>query len=151
MTLRGHCSVRSQSGSVLRQQLSQRKIAPMRIGIKRVVGLIAIYALALQTILLGVAPVAGFGSIVFVICRSDSQSIAANAQTHGKEDRQPGKGCEHCTLCNTASPPLVPVAGFGFLVLFCIAIIFCAISSTPCMVAASGLKLARGPPQIVLT
>ena len=89
----------------------------MRIGIKRIVGLIAIYAIALQTILLGVAPVVGFGSIAvdpfFVICRSDSQSIAANAQTDGKEDRQPGKGCEHCTLCNTASPPLVPVAGFG--------------------------------------
>ena len=155
MTLRGHRSVRSRTGSVLRRQPSQRKIAPMSIGIKRVVGLAAIYAIALQTILFGVAPVAGFGSIAvdpfFVICRSDSQSIAANAQTDGKEDRQPGKGCEHCTLCNTAIPPLVPFAGVGFLVLFCIAIIFCAIPSTPCVVLTSGLKLARGPPQIVLT
>jgi hypothetical protein len=127
----------------------------MVIGIKRLVGLAAIYAIALQTILLGVAPVAGFGSIAvdpfFVICRSDSQSIAATAQTHGKEDRQPSYGCEHCTLCSTTIPPLVPFAGVGFLVLFCIAIIFCAIPSTPCVFLASGLKFARGPPQIVLT
>ena len=127
----------------------------MSIGIKRVVGLAAIYAIALQTILFSVAPVAGFGSIAvdpfFVICRSDSQSIAANAQTHGKEDRQPSNGCEHCTLCNTGIPPLVPFAGVGFLVLFCIAIIFSAIPPTPCVVLASRLKLARGPPQTVLT
>jgi hypothetical protein len=127
----------------------------MSIGIRRLVGLAAIYAIALQTILLGAAPVAGFGSIAvdpfFFICRSDGQSIAANAQTHGREDRQPSKGCEHCTLCNTAAPPLVSFAGVGFLVLFCIAIIFCAIPSTPCVVLRSGPKLARGPPQIVLT
>lgn len=126
----------------------------MSIGIKRLVGLAAIYAIALQTILFGVAPIAGFGSgnvdPFSIVCLSDGQSVAANARTDGKKDGQSSKRCEHCTLCNTAIPPLVPFAGFGFLAFFCLASIFRAISST-CVVRLSGPKLARGPPQIVVT
>lgn len=126
-----------------------------RMGVRRAVSWAAIYAIALETILLGMAPIASFGSRAvdpfFVICRSDGQSIASNAQTDEKQDRQPSKDCEHCTLCNTTTPPVVPFTAFGFLVLFCIAFIFCAIPSTPCVVRTAGPNLARGPPQIVLT
>src|SRR6516162_11664013 len=81
-------------------------------GIRRAVSLAAIYVIALQTILLGISPVAGFGSIagdpLSIIRRSDGQPFASNNQTPGSKDHQQGESCEHCNLCSTSAPPLVP-------------------------------------------
>ena len=75
-----HCSVRSRAVG-LRQQLSQRKIGSDG-SVSKGLGLIAIYALALHAVLLGVAPVIGGSSIAVdpfsIICRSDGRADRAD-------------------------------------------------------------------------
>jgi len=114
----------------------------------RTVSLAAIYAVALQSILFGIAPVANFDSSsvdpFMVICRSDGQ--ASSAQTGGKEDHKPGQDCERCTLCSTANPPLTPriFSGREAFVTNAFAIYLIA---RPPGGFVSDHKLARGPPR----
>jgi len=125
----------------------------MSIAIERVVSLAAIYAIALQTILLGITPVAGFRYVdpFLVICRGDGQALASTTQTDRDHDQQPGQGCQHCTLCNTSTPPSVPFTAVGLIAFFGHALVFFPTPARPCIGVVSGHKLPRGPPQIVLT
>jgi hypothetical protein len=127
----------------------------MSISIKRIVGWAAIYLIALQTILLGLTPVVGFRSIfadpLLVICRSNDHAPTSSSGASGNEDHHPGNGCDHCTLCNTSAPPLVPFIALSNLFLVCLALILRPFLLSPTVSCAVGFKLARGPPHIVLT
>ena len=75
----------------------------MRLGGRRTVSLVAIYAIALHAILWGIAPMAaGPAADPFsVICHSDAsvpaeQSPASPAPMHA---------CDHCNLCSIATSP----------------------------------------------
>jgi len=127
----------------------------MGTGIKRVVSLTAIYVIALQTILLGIAPVVGIGSsavdLFFVICQSDGQALASNAPTEEDKDHQPGQGCGHCTLCDTSAPLLVSFIVIGIAAFLSLTLVLRPAPKVLCVGLKFDPKLARGPPQIVLT
>ena len=67
---------------------------------------VAIYAVALHVILLGLVPAANGESVnpFSVICHSAGPA-AAGEETPGKPDLIPGHACEHCNLCSAAPPP----------------------------------------------
>jgi len=139
----------------LRRQAGCNKIRPMVTGIRRAVSLAAIYVIALQTILLGISPVAGFGSIagdpLSIICRSDGQPFASNNQTPGSKDHQQGESCEHCNLCSTSAPPLVPSNPTGTVSPLRLTLVLRPALCAPRVGLVSDPKLARGPPQMVVT
>ena len=83
----------------------------MRSGLKRSVTLLAIYAVALHVILLGLAPIATNRASVdpfSVICHSVASAAVAGDEAPGKPDLVPGHACEHCNLCSAAAPPPAP-------------------------------------------
>jgi len=127
----------------------------MGTGIRRAVSLAAIYVIALQTILLGVAPVAGFGSIAgdpfSIICRSDGQPFASNNQTPGGKHHQDGQSCGYCNLCSASTPPLVPCNPIGAVSPLRLTLVFRPALCAPRVGLVSDPKLARGPPQILVT
>jgi hypothetical protein len=78
---------------------------------RQVVSSVAIYAVALHFILLGLVPIAANGATVnpfSVICHSIAPPGAAGDETPGKPDLIPGHACEHCNLCSAAAPPPAP-------------------------------------------
>jgi hypothetical protein len=80
----------------------------MHSGIRKIVGILAIYAIALNTILMAaLAPVptgTAFDPLT-VICHSTA--AADTALPPDGQPAAPGKACDHCTLCGaTASPAL---------------------------------------------
>jgi len=89
--------------------------AHLRFNLRRAIGWIAIYALALQTILGGVAPhsaIASDQSLPFdpaaIICLTSHGGDTGNIPG----DEGPGSHAgNHCTLCAPASPPLPAAQG----------------------------------------
>jgi hypothetical protein len=80
----------------------------MRLGLRRSVTVLAIYAVALHAILLGLAPISTLGSTATdpfsVICHSEAaapveQSPAAPVPAHT---------CDHCNICSAAPTPVAP-------------------------------------------
>src|SRR3569833_2730698 len=81
----------------------------MRSGWKKIIGLLAIYAVALHVVLAGLMPVGAVAmplDPLSVICHSVPS--AAGPQDHGVP--QPGHACEHCNLCTALAPPPAPDA-----------------------------------------
>ena len=76
----------------------------MRFGGRRVLSLLAIYAIALHTILWGAGiPYAGASVDPFsVICHSEAGS--PDQMPLGPASA-PTKACDHCTLCTAMAPP----------------------------------------------
>jgi len=115
----------------------------MGIGMKRLVISAEIYVLALQTILVGIAPLASLGSSAtdpfLIICRSDGQPHASD------------KGCVHCVLCNIPTAPLVPSVAIGIVALAGFALFLIPSPSAQRIGFVSGRMFARGPPQFVMT
>src|SRR5665213_1914210 len=80
-------------------------------GGRKNVSWLAIFAIALHTILAGVllpafaAPVDPFS----VICHSQSIDAAPDSQT-GLPGQTPSGPCDHCKLCSAAAAPLAPEA-----------------------------------------
>ena len=113
----------------------------------------AIYAIALQTILLGVSPLTDgspvAGDAFSVICRSDIRSIDSIDQAPGGADHLGGYGCDHCILCN-ASVPLPPDTFIVTELPLSVSQVFRSAWFAPTVGIASSPKLARGPPQTVL-
>ena len=123
----------------------------MGIGMKRLFIFAAIYVIALQTILVGIAPLASLGSSAvdpfLIICRSDGQPHASNDGAGETDGHRPRQGCVHCALCNIPTAPLVP--SVVTLALF-------ALFLRPSLSALRigfvfGCMFARGPPQLVMT
>ena len=75
----------------------------MRLWLKRSVGLLAIYAIVLTTILsVAAPPTAGAAFDPFsVICHSGADTAAATTE-RAPAQQSPVKACDHCTLCNAA-------------------------------------------------
>ena len=71
----------------------------MRISGRRVLSLVAIYAIALHTILWGAGvPYAAAVDPFSVICHSAAPGEPAQAPSHSPV-------CDHCTLCSAMAPP----------------------------------------------
>lgn len=77
----------------------------MRSGVKRVLSVLAIYAVALHTILSGIAPLASASALdpFSVICQSGTQAPAEQTP----QAPAPSSSCDHCTLCGAAAAPPV--------------------------------------------
>ena len=123
----------------------------VRMGLRRAVSLAAIYAVALHTIVLGIAPVAAGGSVAgdpfSIICHSDAQTAAPAEQTPDTPDIIPGHACDYCNLCTTAAPPTTPdLALFGRLLPAPVLRVLRPLSTTVRTGGTSDPKLARGPP-----
>ena len=131
--------------------LKGRKTAYLAMRIRRAVSWAAIYAIALQTVLLGIPPLTnGFpiaGDPFSVICRSDAQSPSSIDQMPGGDGHVGGHGCDHCILCNASVSPLPPDTLLGTVLPISIAHGFRLALSAPTNRAALGTKLATGPPQ----
>lgn len=82
----------------------------MRVWLRRSVSLLAIYVIALATILSVAAPTAGAAFDPFsVICHSGTDTAAATTET-APAQQSPAKACDHCTLCNAAPIGSGPVS-----------------------------------------
>jgi len=120
----------------------------MRRLLRRSVTVLAIYAVALNAIFLGLSPIAGNAAAV------DPLSVICHSVTKTDQPPQsgliPGHACEHCNLCSvTAAPPAPDVALAVDLrpVRILHALRPAATSSHAGL--TSDPKLARGPPSIV--
>ena len=125
----------------------------VRMGLRRAVSLAAIYAVALQTIVLGIVPMAsGTGGSVAgdpfsIICHSNTQTVAPAEQTPDTPDIIPGHACDYCNLCTVTAPPPTPsLALFGRLLPARALPVLRPLSTTVRSGVASDPKLARGPP-----
>ena len=111
--------------------------------------MLAIYAVALHVILLGLVPIAANGEIVdplSVICHSAGPA-AAGDETPGKPDLIPGHACEHCNLCSAAPPPEPAVVPSGHLLPTRLLQVLRPASHTQSAGVAFRPNLARGPPR----
>jgi len=80
----------------------------MRLIMRRGVTLLAIFAVALHVILLGLAPVAAASASVdpfSIICHDAS---GAGGEGPIKPGLIPGHACEHCNLTSAVAPPPAP-------------------------------------------
>lgn len=79
---------------------------------RKIVGITAIYAIALNTILMAaLAPVpaaAAFDPLT-VICHSTAGTTADTAPDG--QPAAPGKACDHCTLCGATASPAMAADG----------------------------------------
>jgi hypothetical protein len=122
----------------------------MRLLLRRGVTVLAIYAVALHVILLGLAPIAANGEIVnpfSVICHGIAPTGAAGDETPGKPDLIPGHACEHCNLCSAAAPPPAPgiVLIGNLLPTRLLQVLRPASNAAPASIALRP-NFARGPP-----
>ena len=119
--------------------------------IRRAVSWAAIYAIALQTILLGFLPHTN-GPLLAedtfsVICRSDALAITSIDQMPGNAGHFGTHGCDHCILCDASVSLLPPDTLIGTVFPISIVHVFRPALFAPTIGIASNPKLARGPPQ----
>ena len=115
---------------------------------KKVLSWVAIYAVALHTLLTGIAPVfaAQNNADPFaVICLHD-----ASAPTSLPSGLVPGHACEHCNLCSAVAPPPAPdFVAFGNLMPTRLLQVLRPASAAPGISIVYRPNLARGPPLFV--
>jgi hypothetical protein len=122
----------------------------VRLTLRRIVTLLAIYAVALHVILLGLAPINANGAAVdplSLICHS-SAPAAPGQEAPDKPDLIPGHACEHCNLCSAVAPPEPDVAFIGNLLPVRVLHILRPASTAPHHSITSGPRLAQGPPSV---
>jgi hypothetical protein len=125
----------------------------MRSRAKRIVGWVAIYAVALHILMLGLVPFNANGTDAVdpysVICHSAVPAGQAGDETPSRPDLIPGHACEHCNLANAVAPPPAPdVALFANMAPARVLHVLRPVSAPPRAAVTSDPKLARGPPQI---
>jgi DUF2946 family protein len=116
-------------------------------GLRQAVGMVAIFAIALHGLLLGLAPLAAAANDPFtVICHSAPQSTSGQDQSPVGPDTG-FHGCDHCNLCSATSTPLA-VDGVlaGQLRPVRVLQVLRPISTAATASLATTPKLARGPP-----
>ena len=123
----------------------------MRLQLRRSVTWLAIYAVALHAILLGLAPIAATSAAadpLSVICLHNADADSpAGQQPSGLV---PGHACEHCNLCSIAAPPPAPdLVVSGNLNPARLLQVPRPVSATPGSAPAYRPNLARGPPLFV--
>jgi hypothetical protein len=94
--------------------LYERQIgeALMRVWVRRSIGLLAIYVIALATILSAFSaprPASAAFDPFSVICHSGADSAAASDQAPAQP--APTKVCDHCTLCGAAAAAVLAFNG----------------------------------------
>lgn len=117
----------------------------MRFLARQATSWVAIYAVALHVILLGLAPIAANGASInpfAEICHS----AAPGDDAPGKPDLAPGHACEHCNLCAAAPPPEPAVLPIGALLPTRTLAVLRPFSHAPRTGIVSSPHLARGPP-----
>ena len=138
-----------------RGSIVRAKFRLMGIGMKRFFVSAAICQIALQTILLGLAPLASLGSSAvdpfLIICRSEGQPHASDSSNGGSGGHRSGEDCLHCVLCTTSTPPLVPSAAIGIVALAGFVLFLRPPLTAPYVGRVSGRTFARGPPQFAMT
>ena len=116
-------------------------------GIRRVLSLLAVYTIALHTILWGLAPLGPAAAIdpLSVICHAASVS---GDEAPADQDRAPSHACDHCNLCSaTAPPPSLDEILVGQLAPVSVLDVLRPASAAPRASLPVTPKLARGPPQ----
>jgi hypothetical protein len=118
---------------------------------KKVLSWVAIYAVAMHTLLTGIAPVfaAAQDNVdpFSVICLHDAGS---NSPTSLPSGLVPGHACEHCNLCNAVAPPPAPdLVVFGNLMPSRLLQVLQPASAAPGTSIVYRPNLARGPPLFV--
>jgi hypothetical protein len=119
----------------------------MRSSWRKIVGVLAIYAVALHVILMALVPVGASGATV------DPLSVICHATTADQQDHEPGipapgHACEHCNLCSVLAPPPAPNTPLaGNLVPARVLDVLRPLSTAARTSLATDPKLARGPPQ----
>lgn len=79
----------------------------MHSGVRKIVGILAIYTIALNTILMAAlapVPTAAAFDPLSVICHSIPDAAAGNPASPDGPPAKPGKACDHCTLCGATTP-----------------------------------------------
>ena len=127
----------------------------MGIGMKRLFTFAAIYVIALQTILVSIAPLASLGSSAvdpfLIICRSDGQPHSSDNGAGGSDNHRSTQDRVHCVLCNMPTAPLVPSVAIGIVALASFALFLRPSLSAQRTGFVSDRMFARGPPQFVMT
>lgn len=121
----------------------------MRVSGRRVISFLAIYAVALNLIFLGLAPVGASANAIdpfSVICHSIAGTQGDEAPS--KSGLIPGHACEHCNLCSIVAPPPAPdvALNIDFRPVRILQVLRPE-STEPRAGLSSDPKLARGPPQ----
>lgn len=124
----------------------------MRVSVQRIVTLMAIYAVAIHTILLGLVPVIAAPTVdpFSVICHSERSGAAPAEQIPTAPVSAPGHACDQCIMGSAMAPP-EPLDG---LVVEQLAPARLLQILRPASVLvrdgiATKLKRARGPPSFV--
>jgi hypothetical protein len=119
------------------------------LGIRRAVGWVAIYAVALHAILIGFVPIAANGTSVdpfSVICHSATGTPGDEAPAKPG----PGHACEHCNLCSAvALPPAPDTVLTGSMGPTRILHLLHPVATAPTDGLTFRPNLARGPPSFV--
>ena len=125
----------------------------MPAGVKRTLSVVAIYAIALHTVLWAFA-----GSFVnaapgvdpfTVICHSVAPDAAGDAQTPALPGHSPSQACDHCNLCSAVPPPTLPdVVLLSRMAPVRVLDVLRPAELGPHEGRASDPKLARGPPHL---
>jgi len=122
----------------------------MRAVWRTITGVLAIYAVALHVILVGLMPIAAVASSadpLSVICHSVPAAAAGQAD-QGPSVPQPGHACEHCNLCSTLAPPPAPNTPLAATLMPARVLqVLYPVSTAARTALAASPKLARGPPQ----
>jgi hypothetical protein len=121
----------------------------MRVSVRRTLSWVAIYAIALHTVLLGAAPLIAGPTVdpFSVICHSEAPAAAPAEQTPATPVSAPSHACDHCNLCSAMAPP-DPLDGVVVAQLAparLLQVLRPTTAATRDGIAAS-LKRARGPP-----
>jgi len=115
-------------------------------GLRRAVGLVAIFAIALHGLLLGLAPLAAAATDPFTIICHAPQSTSGQDQTPAGPDTG-FHGCDHCNLCSAAAAPVaVDDVLAGQLIPARLLQVLRPVSTAATISLATTPKLARGPP-----
>lgn len=121
----------------------------MRSGVKRVLGVLAIYTIALHTILSGVVPMAAASAVdpFSVICHSGTQAAPAEQAPTAPV---PSSACDHCTMCGAAAAPPVTLGNIvaGQLLPAKLLHVLHPAAASPRDGLSSNPHQARGPPQL---
>jgi Protein of unknown function (DUF2946) len=121
----------------------------MRKGLQQYLSMVAIFAIALHTVLwAAVAPFATAAVVdpFTVICHSEASGPASQTPDHGT--LAPAHACDHCNLCSATAPPAPPSVLAAHIRPARILQVLHPVNVARHDDIAANPKLARGPPAL---